>query len=311
MFAMSAIGVVSLRRAYRTTMRYYQGQFTAQPQPAVRKHVQIASRPASNRLAASLPGVSEPVAAIALASGWSLLRSPEAKMMLMMPLIMAAVFASILFKAPEDVPEMARPLLGIGAFGVVMFGTQQLMANQFGFDRNGFRVFVLCAAARRDILVGKNLSFVPLLFGMATLMLIGTQIVCPMRWTHLLSMAPQYVSMFLLFCILMNFMSIYTPFPLAAGSIKPAKPKFTVVLLQFVMFCSLFPLLQLPTLLPLGIEALLEWYEWTAGLPICLVLTIAECAGVVWLYRKVLQWQGSLLQNGEQRILEVVTGRAA
>ncbi len=43
----------------------------------------------------------------------------------------------------------------------MLFGFVQLMANQFGFDRDGFRVFVLCAAPRRDILLGKNLAFVP------------------------------------------------------------------------------------------------------------------------------------------------------
>ena len=38
----------------------------------------------------------------------------------------------------------------------------QLLGNQFGFDRGGFRVYVLSPASRRDVLLGKNLSFVPL-----------------------------------------------------------------------------------------------------------------------------------------------------
>ena len=46
----------------------------------------------------------------------------------------------------------------------VLFGVVQLMANQFGFDRDGFRVFVLSAARRRDILLGKNLSFAPIVW---------------------------------------------------------------------------------------------------------------------------------------------------
>ncbi len=40
---------------------------------------------------------------------------------------------------------MARPLCAVGAMALVLFGLMQLMANQFGFDRDGFRVFVLSA----------------------------------------------------------------------------------------------------------------------------------------------------------------------
>ena len=230
--AMTAIGLASLRRAYRTTMRYYQGQFTATPQHVAKASPPTAPPRASSRIEGRLPGMSEPVSAIALAGMWSLLRSPEAKMMLLMPLIMAATYAAIALKSSGKMPDVARPWLGIGAFGVVLFGVMQLMANQFGFDRHGFRVFVLSAASRRDILVGKNLSFVPFVFGLATPMLICTQVYCRMRWSHLLSMAPQYVSMFLMFCVVMNILSIYTPTQMVAGSTKPAKPKLTVLRLS-------------------------------------------------------------------------------
>ena len=65
----------------------------------------------------------------------------------------------------------------------VLFGVVQLMSNQFGFDRDGFRVFVLSAARRRDILLGKNLSFAPLVLGMAAIVLVVLQVLCPLRWT--------------------------------------------------------------------------------------------------------------------------------
>ena len=87
------------------------------------------------------------------------------------------------------------------------------MANQFGFDRDGFRVFVLCAASRRDILLGKNLSFAPLVLAMAAILLTVVEVVCPLRFEHLLSMVPQFVSMYLLFCLLTNLISIYAPMP--------------------------------------------------------------------------------------------------
>ncbi len=98
----------------------------------------------------------------------------------------------------------------------------QIMANQFGFDRDGFRVFVLCSASRRDILLGKNLAFAPLALGMAAVLLIVVQVVSPLRIDHVLAMFPQFVSMFLLFCLLTNLISIYAPMHVAAGSMKPS-----------------------------------------------------------------------------------------
>src|SRR5258707_1188718 len=83
-----------------------------------------------------------------------------------------------------------------GGILLVLFGMLQLMANQFGFDRDGFRVFVLCAASRRDILLGKNLSFAPLALGLSALLVILVQVFCPLRLEHFLSMFPQLISMF-------------------------------------------------------------------------------------------------------------------
>jgi hypothetical protein len=159
--------------------------------------------------------------------------------------------------------------------------------------------------------LGKNLAYSPFVLGLAIIVLVLFQVFCPMRAVHFLAMAPQLISMFLLYCVVSNLMSIYTATALVAGSLKPAKPKTTTVLLQLLMFGILFPLTQSLTLLPLGIEALLDWQGWTAGIPIYLLLATAQCAAVVWFYRLALQWQGSLLQSREQQILEVVTNRAA
>jgi ABC-2 type transport system permease protein len=306
---MTLIGAGSLWRAYRTTLGQFLGQ-SSRRKVAVTQSTTATpgGKPGGALLEMRLPGLSEPVSAIALGGFRTLLRLPEAKLSLLTPLIMGGVFGSMLLNGRQGMPEQARPLLGIGAISFVLFGMLQLMSNQFGIDRDGFRVFVLCAAPRRDILLGKNLSYVPSAFVLSAIMLTAVQVLCPMRLDHVLSMGPQFISMFLVFCVLANLCSIYVPVYLAPGTLKPTNPKMVTVLLQLAMFLVLFPLCQGLTMLPLGAEALLKAYGYSG--PVCLLLAVAQCVAIVLLYRVSLGCQGSLLQTREQRILETVTNRA-
>ena len=315
MLGMSLIGGGSLWRAYRTTIGLYTGQSSntkARPAPAAAVALPASVRkPRTLLLEARLPGLSEPVSAVALGGFRSLVRSPEAKMMLLSPVIMIPIFGSMLWRSRAGIPEALRPLVAIGGMVLVLFGVVQLMGNQFGFDRDGFRVFVLSPASRRDILLGKNLVFAPLAVGFAVILLTIVQILCPLGLDHFLGMFPHFVSMFMLFCIFTNVMSIYTPIHIAAGSLKPSNPNLSTVLLQMAMFLVLFPLTQAPTLLPLGVEMLMRFMGWTAGLPIYLLLCLVECAVVIAIYYFSLIWLGELFQSREQKILDSVTKRAA
>jgi hypothetical protein len=202
-----------------------------------------------------------------------------------------------------------RPLLAYGASGMVLLGMVQIIGNQFGFDRNGFRVFVLCGAPRRDILLGKNLAFAPLALGLMVLMVVLVQVICPMRIDRFLATLPQMVSMYFAFCAVANCLAIFVPMRIASGSFKPANPKATAALLQ-VVFVFMLPWVMAPMLLPLGIELALEALGWVEGVPVCLLLSVVECVVVVGLYRLVLTWQGGWLQAREQKILEIVTTKA-
>jgi hypothetical protein len=309
---MAAIGGFSLVRSYRTTIGLYQGAPTnriAPDGPAVRQTV---ATPPSGALflETRLPAIAEPVAAVALAAAKSMLRSPEAKMMLLTPVIMIPIFGSMIVRNRGLIPEIMRPLVAIGAMVVVLFGLLPLMGNLFGIDRDGFRVFVLSPAPRRQILMGKNLALVPLALIMAAILLVVVQIVCPMRIDHLLAMLPQYISMYLMFCIMSNFLSIYAPFHVAAGSLKASNPKLTIVLTQLLMFMLIFPLTQAAMVLPLGIEALWRHLGYRASIPVYLLLSLVVCAIVVVLYRVTITGQGNLLQARERKILENVTNRA-
>src|SRR5215218_7061767 len=105
-----------------------------------------------------LPWVPVPASAVALATLKSWTRAPEMKLALLSPIIMLVVFSRMLTGAAAA-PELMRPLrtAGIAAF-VLVLGMAGPMGNQFGFDRAGFRAFVLSPVLRRSILMGKNLA---------------------------------------------------------------------------------------------------------------------------------------------------------
>ena len=135
---------------------------------------------------------------------------------------------------------------------MVLMSMTQLVGNQFGFDRAGFRVFVLCPARRRDILLGKNLAVAaPLGLGLAHPRVVLQRLSHGVD--HLLAAVAQAVTMYLLFCLLANMLSILAPMPVATGTLKPTKMKGLVFLMHF-LFTLLYPLVLLPTLLPLGME---------------------------------------------------------
>lgn len=311
---MGLIGSASLWRAYRTTLRLYTGQLSsgkrapvpaATPPPKAAK----AAKPSIPLLERHLPWLSEPASAIALGGFRSLTRAPEAKMLLLTPVILLVIFGAMLLTRSQKLPDIVPPLAAFGTMAMILLTMIQLVGNQFGFDRAGFRVYVLSAAPRRDILLGKNLSVAPLALGLGTVMLAVLQVFQPMRLDHFLAALPQFVTMYLLFCLLANGLSIFAPMPIRPGTLKPINPKGIPILLH-IGFMFLFPLVMLPALLPLVAELVLEDLGWVHGVPICLPLSLVECAAVVGAYRLVLPWQGGLLQAREQRILETVTTRA-
>jgi hypothetical protein len=256
-----------------------------------------------------LPWLSEQSTVIALGGFRALLRAPEAKMLLLTPAIMVIVFGSLLAARATDPPAAVRPIIAFGAMSMILLTLVQMIGNQFGFDRGGFRVFVLCPADRKDILLGKNLAVAPLALGMCALAVTVVQFVYPMRIDYFLAAFVQSLSMFLLFCLLANGLSMLAPLPISAGSIKPMSPKGLALLLH-LGFMFVFPVTMAITLVPVGIGVGLDALEWSHGAPICLALGMAECVAIVFLYRYLLTLQGKLLTAREQRILEVVATKA-
>jgi hypothetical protein len=162
-----AIAALGLRRAYRSTVRFYHGETNSKTSVQAKpRQVQTgATTPAKagrRFLELRLPAVPEQATALALATFRSMLRAPEVKMVwassFLVPLI---VGGSFLLRGPAKIPELMKPFIATGAVVFSVFLLVQFFANQFGLDRDGFRALILSPAGRRLILLGKNLACLP------------------------------------------------------------------------------------------------------------------------------------------------------
>jgi len=255
------------------------------------------------------PRISEQASAVAVATFRSMMRAPEAKMVLISPIILLFFFGTSILRMSANPSEFARPLMASAVLLMILFGTSSLSLNQFAFDRSGFRNFVLSSASRRDILLGKNLAMSPVTLGLAVVALILLQYFFPMRIDHFIAVLAQMVTMFLLACLLANFLSIVNPTAVAAGSMRPAvKPSGKTILFMLLTFI-LFPTALAPSMIPLGLEYLFRLAGWYSGIPVFFLLSVVEVVGMVYLYSWMLSFEGRLLQSRELKILEIVAGR--
>jgi ABC-2 type transport system permease protein len=301
------VGVWCLNRAYHTTLRSQRGELKTDEAKAV----DLSTTPSKRKLIIdwNWPMVSGQVSAVASASLQCLLRAPEAKMILVVPIVVVIVFGAILMGTKLTMPMDARPMLGIGAFSFVLFTSLQVCGNMFGYDRSGFRAFVLSPVSRGDILLGRNLAFAPLFLSLGALCLVVVGIIYPMRWDHYFVMLFVSLAFFLLYCLCTNAMSIIAPIPMAPGAMQPSEIKLIPILLQF-LFIFLYPLLLAIVLIPFWLELLAEAFMNSRGIPIAMVGSILMFFTSLLVYKFTIRKQGNWLLNKEKELLLVVTSKA-
>jgi ABC-2 type transport system permease protein len=301
------IAGLGLGGAYRSTRRFYEGHDTARRVKRKRREAPAAVA-AGTLLERHLPGVPEEAAALALATFRSLTRASEVKMALAAMIPLLVLYAGMMFFSRTPLPT--NGLLLFYATGIALlplFGVLQILGNQFGFDRSGFRTLVLSPAPRWQILLGKNLAVLPLVlvFGLICVALAG--LVRHVPALLLLAALIQLLSAFLLLSLHGSFVSIVMPMRIAAGSLKPTKVTMARTFLGLLFFLLLAVVLSpiaLPPLLALvcagensGARAALEM----------LLFSVAELALLALLYPFALRRLGRLLQRREKDILAAVT----
>lgn len=307
MLGFTGIGLFSLHRAYKTTLRLYAGATnntsrrttTSTPTPLPTGKLLVER---------SLPWCSAEVSAVAVTGFRGLSRAPEVKMMMVGPLMMLIMMGTIFGSRAKHIPQEFGPLFAFGSAAMTVLITVQLIANQFGYDRNGFRAFVLGPLPRWTILFGKNLAIAPFSLGMACVSLVIAGVVFPMRIDHYPAVLLQTIALYLLSGLFMNIVSIYSPTPIALGSMRPAQVKWLPVVLQMAFMC-IFPVVILPLMLPYGLEVLLQEFGMPTGIPVFLLGAVGVFTTSVWFYRRTIVRQGEWLHRREQQVLEVVTSK--
>jgi len=307
-----AIGGLGLRRAYRSTLRFYHGETGGKA--SARAHATATARaPAASvtsrhsLLSRSLPRVPEPAAAVALATFQSMLRAPEVKMQWATSfLVTVMVGAPLLFRQGSTLSSATGPFVATGVVVFSMFLMVGFAVNQFGFDRDGFRAFVLSPVERRLILIGKNLAALPAAATSATLLL--TIVTVWLRLSPLVFLATlcQLVIGLCLWAIGGNLLSILVPYRIQPGSMRPTKmPALAMVML--VVSQMAMPLAMSPVFVP----PLIGWLAERAGGPpaavINLALSLALALIMIAIYKATLAPLGRLLRAREIKILETVS----
>jgi len=302
---MFGLGALGLRRAYQSTVRFYQGRVRIKRSERKREAAPIAS--GGTFLERQLPGVPDDAAALALAFFRSLTRASEVKMMLATNFLMMLFFgAMILVRRSSAIADEMKPFFATGAVVFTFFGLVQLMFNLFGLDRGGFRALVLLPVPRRHILLGKNLAFLPVAAGIGLILLVVIKFALHVSLVVIFAGLLQLLAAFFLLSMLGNLASVLVPHRIAPGSLKPTKMSAVTTLLIFATRL-LFPIAMVPIFVAPGLGLLFSRAGWGSAAPTDFVVSLVVLGVLALLYWISLDPLGDLLQRREKQILDVVT----
>jgi hypothetical protein len=244
---------------------------------------------------------------VALAGFRSMSRAPEVKMGLATNVVLFVVIGGgMLVRHPGGMPDAARPFVASAAVFVAFLGMVHLMFNHFGFDRSGFRTFVLLPTPRRYVLLGKNLAMLPVALAVFVIYLGFAAVLAHLRVADVLAALVEFCGAYLALSAIGNAASILAPYRISAGSLRPTKTKGATQLLRIAMGL-LLPLALLPFLLPAGLGVLVDQFSVLPGAAITLACALLLATLSAVLYWRTLEPLGRLLQRREKAILQVVT----
>lgn len=300
------IGLLGLTRAYQATIRFYlKTNMCERKKPGGARCRRRPKRAACMEW--RLPWIPTQAGALSLAFLRMLFRAPEARILLVMPVLMTLLFGGIILRQPStDLSLFLEPFLPAALTISLLFGLVQMAMNHFGFDRSGFRALMLMPVPRWQLLLAKNLS----LFGVGLVLNLGLLILLAairgLSWDLVLAGLFQFISGFLILSILGNWASVLLPYRIAPGSIKRNRMPFKASLV--ILAChAVLPVLLAPILIPSLIQVWWHHFGRAMHLPISLIFSCGLLGLSLLGYHGALRSQGKLLFAREAKVLATVT----
>jgi hypothetical protein len=236
-------------------------------------------------------------------------RAPEIKMYMFMPLLAPIILVFLLRGRMIPANDYLKCLFISGFAAFVLLMSSGVAGNMFGYDRAGFRSFVLSGIKRSKILVGRNLAMGMLIGGVLGFVLVGLGFYFGLSLKLSVATFLMMGAVLPPYMLLMNLMAILTPFPMASGSVQPKHFDFMTVVVNLLL-SMILPIILAVALVPLLIDWLVSSYLPSLSvIPWAIPLSAGVVVGSVFLYRWLVEMQGSLLHRREMQILQIVTSK--
>ncbi len=303
-----ALAGFGLLRAYRATLGFYQGRDDkSKGSPARARDEPARPSTPSKYLDLRLPGLSDEASAVALFSLRSMLRAPEIKMAWGMSILVTIILGlTFFYRSHTQVPASFKSFLIPSLLSFSMLTLAQFLTNQFGYDREGFQSYVMSPLDRRAILLGKNVAALPVICFAGFLWIALALFLVKLPLLAAAAAVFQVATAAFIAMTFGNWVSIYVPYRIRVGSLKPTKVTgargFLLALCALVLPLTLLPIFVAP-----AAELFLRFTNTLVDFPVNLVLsslfTILAALSYWWLLNSLRY----TLQRRETKILEVIT----
>ncbi len=303
---MTSLAAISLRQSYRSTLRHYRHADSARPLRRSKRFRQKTRGP-RNALSKPFPWAPTIPANIARQNWCSLLRAPEVRMQLIGPVMVLLMLALVLGSQRKDVSTALSPLLATGLILMTAVTCTNLLWNQFGFDRQAFRCYVLLPVSGQDLLLGKNLSVAAICGPILLMAIVAVFFFLPIKWVDLLACLPTGISILLIMLMIGNYLSTRFPMPVSAHSIRKTRMRWQTVLAHLAVTFFFLPLLMTVPTAPMGIQAACRYFGVLPWFPVGLTLALFVCGLVTWVYWQLLPVAGGFVERRKRDILLEVT----
>jgi len=306
LFGMAVLGGLALRVGYSSTKGYYTGESKRKlkRRPEKKARAKGKGKGKENLIKQSIPFIGEDTASLVFAEFLTYFRHPRVRihtvMALVFPFIIAAPF---IFRGRASGAGVSSGFLLPMMFVFPMFQFSMFLFSVFGSSHREFQRLILLPTERNKYLLAKNLAIFPfvavayfliIVFGIFALRLPSLTVVVALL---------QVVQLYLMFCMVGNFSSVYLPYPVKMDTMRNTGRKGKTSTIGFLLIFIL-PFIMLPTAICFFADTFMTKAFGYGGIPLGPILSIAFLVGTFFIYRWSLIWCGEILLKRETKILE-------